>query len=187
MWTIACRTLVVTLAVGAALTPATAARADQADDRFAVAAGHYDRQQWKLAVEEFQAFLQTYPDDRRANQCVFFLGEALLQVGKFDDARERFRQYADREPEGKHVRAALFRAGEAAYLTGKFDAAKPDLEAFLAKYPGDRLGAYALPYLGDIASAGNDAAAAGYFRDGLARFPDGAMQDDCRCGLARAL
>ena len=179
MWTVACRTLVVTLAVGAAI--ATAARADQADDQFAVAAGHYDRQQWKLAVEQFQTFLQKYPDDRRANQCVFFLGEALLQVGKFDDAREHFRQYASREPDGKHARVSLFRAGEAAYLTGKFDVAKPDLDAFWAKYPSDRLGAYVLPYLGDIALAGdNAAAAAGHFREGLARFPDGPMQDNCR-------
>ena len=91
-------------------------------------------------------------------------------------------------PTGKYARAALFRSGEAAYLAGNFAAAKPDLEGFLAKYPHDRLIAYVLPYLGDIALSNNDfAAAAGYFRDGLKRFPDGQMQDDCRFGLGRAL
>ena len=121
-----------------AIGPTTAARGDEADDQFAVAAGHYDRQQWKLAVEEFQTFLDKYPHDRRVNRGVFFLGEALLQLGKLDDARRQFHQYVAREPGGKYARAALFRSGEAAYLAGNFAAAKPDLENFLAKYLGGR-------------------------------------------------
>jgi len=163
-------------------------RADDADDQFAVAAGHYDRQRWKLAIEEFQTFLQKYPNDRRTNQSGFFLGEALLQLGQFDEARQRFQQYSAREPEGKYARPALFRAGEAAYLAEKFDAAKADLDRFAAKYPTDQLNAFVLPYLGDIALAKNDAAAAAaYYRDALKRFPEGRLQDDCRLGLARAL
>ena len=55
-----------------------------------MAAGHYDRQQWKLAVEEFRTFVEKYPNDRRANECVFFLGEALLQLGNIDEARQQF-------------------------------------------------------------------------------------------------
>ena len=182
------RTLAVLLIAGIVVPSARTLRADDADDQFAVAAGYYDRQQWKSAVEEFQTFLQTYPNDRRANQCVFFLGEALLQVGKVDDARQQFHAYVERDPDGKYSRAALFRAGESAYLAGKPEEAKPDLERFLAKYPADRLNAYVLPYLGEIAAAKNEmAAAAGYFRDGLKRFPEGKLQDDCRLGLARAL
>ena len=61
-------------------------RADGADDRFAVAAGHYARRRWKLAAEEFQAFLQDYPNHASANQSVFFLGEALLQSGNSTEA-----------------------------------------------------------------------------------------------------
>jgi cellulose synthase operon protein C len=183
-----CRTLVVVSIVWVVWVPAGIVCADEADDQFAVAAGHYDRQQWKLAAEEFQTFLTKYPHDRRASQCVFFRGEALLQLGKLDDARGHFHKYATEQPDGKYARAALFRSGEAAYLAANFAAAKPDLERFLAKYPKDRLIAYVVPYLGDIALAGNDlATAVGHFRDGLARFPDGPMQDDCRFGLGRAL
>jgi TolA-binding protein len=188
MLTAICRTLFVTLMVWLVTAPVPAARATEADDQFAVAAGHYDRQQWKLAVEEFQTFLQKYSQDRRASQSLFFLGEALLQVGKLNDARERFHKYIEREPGGKFARAAQFRAGEAAYLAGSFAAARPDLDAFLAKYPEDRLNSYVLPYLGDIAlSAGDAAKAVAYFRDGLKRFPEGRLQDDCRFGLGRAL
>ncbi len=82
----------------------------------------------------------------------------------------------------------MFGSGEAAYLADDFVAAAPDLVQFLKKYPDDPLGALALPYLGNIALANNDApAAAGYFRDGLKRFPAGRLQDHCRLGLARAL
>ncbi len=172
----------------AALSISGVASASEADDQFAVAAGHYDRGRWKLAAEEFRAFTDKYPQDRRANQAVFFLGEALLQMGKLEEARAEFQKYANREPEGRYARATLFRYAEAAYLGGKYDAAKPDLQKFLQKYPNDRLNGFVLPYLGDIALAGNDpASAVDYFRDALKRFPDGSLQDDCRVGLARAL
>ena len=183
-----CRISILMVVAWAALCPATMLRADPSDDQFAVAAGHYDHGRWKLAVEEFRAFLETYPHDRRAGESVFLLGEALLQAGQFDDARRQFQSYIHREPQGKYVRPATFRVGEAAYLAGDFERAKPDLVRFLTEYPGDRLNAFVLPYLGDIALAGSDAAAAaGYFRDGLSQFPNGRLQDDCRIGLARAL
>jgi len=167
---------------------AGSARADEADDQFAVAAGHYARQQWKLAVEEFQVFLQKYPNHPKASQGTFFLAEAQLQVGDFLGAEAGFREYRKREPGGQFARPALFRSGEAARLTGKADLAKADLEQFQSTYPQDSLNAYVLPYLGDIALGRGDAAAAArYYRDGLSRFPQGRLQDDCRLGLARAL
>ncbi len=188
MPTSVCRLSIVLATIWAVASPAGLLRADEADDQFAVAAGHYERRQWKLAAEAFDAFLEKYPADDRVSRCVFFGGEALLQLGQLDTAREHFQKYLAREPDGDHARAALFRAGEAAYLANKPAAAKPDLEQFLAKYPNDRLAAYVLPYLGDIVLSNNDpAAAAALFADGLKRFPDGRMQDDCRLGLARAL
>ena len=57
---------------------ASPALAGPADDQYAVAAGHYSRKLWKLAVEEFEVFLEKYPDHARAAQSVFFLAEALL-------------------------------------------------------------------------------------------------------------
>jgi TolA-binding protein len=116
------------------------------------------------------------------------MGETLLQLGRYDDARQQFSLYLAAEPQGQYARSALFRLGESAYLAGNFAAAKTDLERFLAQYPKDEFNAYVLPYLGDIASSSGDMpTAARYFRDGLTRFPDGRLQDDCRFGLARAL
>ncbi len=176
------------MAVLAVVALSPVLRADSIDDQYALAAGYYERQQWQPAAEEFQKFAAANPNDPRAIVAVFFRAESLLQLGKLDEALPLFRHYLTGEPEGQNARAALFRAGETAYLLGNHAEAKPDLERFLAKYPDDRLGAFALPYLGNIALAAEDLPAAeGYFRDGLKKFPEGALQDDCRFGLARSL
>ena len=41
-------------------------RADEADDQYAVAAGHYQAARWSLAVDEFQSLLKNHPDYREA-------------------------------------------------------------------------------------------------------------------------
>ncbi|MBU4399212.1 MAG: tetratricopeptide repeat protein, partial [Planctomycetes bacterium] len=130
MVTLLNRILAFCILAGALLAGDASLRAGEADDLFAVAAAHYDRGRWKLAVEEFQTFLRKYPHDQRRNRCVFFLGEALLQLGKYDDARARFQEYVGREPSGQYAQAAMFRIGEAAYLAGNYDAAKADLDRF---------------------------------------------------------
>jgi len=174
--------------LAAAASASLPLRADEADDQYAVAAGHYARQRWKLAVDEFQTFLAKYPNHPKAGQGVFRLGEALLQAGRTAEAVKYFRLYLGREPAGDYARQAVFRLGETAYLAANYDAAQEDLDRFLEKYPNDQLNAYVLPYLGEIALARHDAPAAERrFRDGLQRFPQGRLQDDCRVGLGRAL
>jgi len=79
----------VILAAGLlAATAWGAVRADEALDQYAVAAGHYARQQWAFAAEEFEAYLREFPNHRMADQAVFFLGETLVQLGRYEEARE---------------------------------------------------------------------------------------------------
>jgi cellulose synthase operon protein C len=171
-----------------ALLAVASARGDEADDQFALAAGHYARQRWKLAIEEFHRFLTDFPDHPKANQCIYQLAEAQVQLGHADEAIKNLRLYLERDPTGGFARQALFRLGETEYLSGQHDEAQKHLEQFKQAHADDKLGAYVLPYLGNIASAKGDAAAAEkLFRDALARFPAGRLQDDCRVGLARSL
>lgn len=166
----------------------SAADLAEADDQYAVAAGHYAQQRWKLAAEEFRTFVTKYPQHPKHLPGLFYLGEALVQSGQYEEALQRFQQYMERAPGGEFARQAVFRIGEAAYLANKRPEAKAALQQFLQKYPEDGLNAYTLPYLGEIALEEKDwAGAERYFRQGLARFPDGRLQDDCRFGLARAL
>ncbi len=139
-------------------------------------------------MEEFQAFLDKYPNHAKYKQSLFFSAEAMVQVGRLEEAAGRFRAYLKQDPSGPYARSALFRAGEASYLTGKLGEAGIELRSFVEHYPADYLNSYALPYLGDIALSHKDCAAAeNYFRQGLDRFSQGPLQDDCRFGLARAL
>ena len=162
-------------------------RADEADTRFAAAAAEYNSRHWQAAADGFQAFVKEFPKDRRHAQSIVFLGEARLRLGQFDAARREYQRYLALEPDGKHARAASFRAAEAAYLAGNYDAANPELERFLARRPGDSLNARTLPYLGDIAAAkGDAAAAAGFYREALKQFPNGPLAADCRLALAKA-
>ena len=175
---------VLVLALAAALMP-VAARGDAADDQYAVAAGLYTRQQWKMAAEAAAAFLGKYPEHAEAAKARYLRADCLLRLRQYDEARKGFLDYLAQHPAGEHARWALFRAGEAAHLGNQPQAAEKELKAFLQKYPDDELAAYVLPYLGDIALAANDAATAErYYGQALARFPEGQLQDNCRLGLA---
>ena len=179
--------ILLAIALAGAMAPRLAS-ADAGDDQYKVAAGHYARSRWQLSIEEFQNLLGDYPDHPKAEQSAFFLAEALLQVDQLADARTQFRAFFEKHPESRFARQARFRAGEASYLLDELDIAKQELEAFRAKHPDDALDSFALPYLGEIALASDDfPLALQLFQQGLQRFPEGAMQDDCRFGLARAL
>lgn len=168
--------------------PGNLCLADEADDQYAVAAGVYARRQWKLAAEEFRSFVEKYPKHPKCAESLFFLGETLLQLEKYDLANVRFREYLQRQPQGEFALSASFRAAECLYFLNQFDRAKTELAAFAAKHSADKLNANVLAYLGNIALTQNDPAAAErQFRQCLTQFPEGAMQDDCRFGLARAL
>ncbi len=166
----------------------TMVRSEEADDQYAVAAAHYARQQWDLATEAFEEFLERWPQHAQSPASVFFLGESLIQQGNYEAARTRFDQSLAREPEGRFARQSLFRAGEAAYLLRDYDTAEDRLRNFVEQYPDDALNAYALPYLAQIdLEADHAEKARKQFATALERFPSGALANDCRLGLARAL
>ncbi|MBW3596674.1 MAG: tetratricopeptide repeat protein [Planctomycetes bacterium] len=163
------------------------ALAGPAEDQYAVAAGHYAAGRWKLAVEEFDAFLTRFPSHEMADAVRFFSGEALVQQGRYPEARQRFAEFLQRQPDHKHATQARFRSGEAAYLAGDAEAARRGLEEFRRLEPGHSLNGFVLPYLGDLALARGDAAAAqSYYSETLEKHPDSPLREGCRWGLARA-
>ena len=98
-----CRWL--TLAV--VLAP-TVAWADAALDQYTVAAGHYARGRWQLAVDEFDRFLERHADHERAAQAIFFSGESFIQLGNYAEARRRFETYLERFAEGRYAANRCF-------------------------------------------------------------------------------
>jgi TolA-binding protein len=183
------RAIIVKCVLAAALVKALAAVAcaGPGDDQFAVAAGHYAARRWQLAAEEFQRFQSEFPGHAKLSKATFFLGETLVQLGKFDEALLQFAAVLEAEPNGGYARQALFRSGECAFLANKADEAGAALARFRKLYSDDSLNAYVLSYLGELSlRAGDHDEAKAYFGDAIDRFADGPTGDDCRLGLAQA-
>lgn len=170
-----------------ALLPAAVAAAP-GDDQYAVAAGHYARGQWQMAADEFRTLLREYREHPRAGVAPFYLGEALVQLGQFDEAHAAFADFTRQNAASPHYKQALFRLGETSYLAGRGDAAKDELARFAQLHPDDPLNAYVAVYLGDLATDSQDwEAARQHYQRSLDRFAQGSLADECRFGLARAL
>ncbi len=91
---------IVILAAAAVLACAErhADAADQHQDRYQVAAGHYQQGRWQLAADEFRAFLAENPSGQSAERAHFYLGESLVQLRQFDQATAQFREYLRATP-----------------------------------------------------------------------------------------
>lgn len=163
------------------------AAADTADDQYAVASGHFRAKRWELAAEEFERFLQFWPEHHQAPAARFYLGEARMELRQFDAARKVLRELAPNRSFPFHARV-LFRIGQASWRLGDDADARRELAAFLDAYPKDLLCELALPYLADSHLAlGQFQEARDRYTQALDQFPDGRLTDDCRYGLARAL
>ena len=87
--------------------PARQLRADAGDDQYAVAAAHYSAQRWSLAVDEFRSLLKDHPEHRSATKSRFFLAEALMQMGRYDEAQAQFRDFLSHDPKSPFAVASV--------------------------------------------------------------------------------
>ena len=175
---------------GVVFAGSAAASAGPADDQFAVAAGHYSRGRWQWAADEFGRYIADFATDSRqqTDRALFYRGEALVQVGKYREAREQFVEFLERAPHHEYAKRALFRAAESAYLADDGPIARQALRRFRQTYPTDDLLQFVLPYLGELTfESGDTAAAQQIYVDALSRFPAGPLAEECQYGLGRAL
>jgi TolA-binding protein len=183
------RTIALVAALGAAGSPFVA-QADEADadDAFRSAAEHYAQRDWQAACDDFARMLADAPDDARASDARFHYGEALVQLGRYQQAGQEFDTLLSHDPEHRYARQALFRSGEAALLAGDRAAARRQLQAFRQRYPDDALNAIALSHLGRIErDEGNPAAAEPLLSAAVERYPRSPLVEQSRWGLAEAL
>jgi len=161
------------------------AKANEADDQFAVAADHYSAKRWDLAVEDFRKFIQDYPDSTKHAKALYFEAESLMQLDRNAEAYSLFIDVLAEEPSASFARPALFGAAEAAMLSGQVNEAQVRLLQFQSQYPADKLNAKVLMYRGDLAiRAGDMAQAEQFYRESLQRFADQPSADQCRLDLA---
>src|SRR4051812_19978124 len=164
------------------------ALADEADDQFAMAAGHYSAKHWDLAIDGFRNFLHDNPDSARHAKALFFEAESLAQLGRYAEASPLFLDAMAEQPNGPLARQSLFRVAEAAMKCGKIDEAQLRLAQFQMQYPSDKLNATVLLYLGTMSLRAGDAPAAERcFRQSVEKFGDMPSADECRLELVKAL
>ena len=165
-----------------------AARADQAADDYAAAVGFYKQSRWGLAEETFKKFLKDHPKHERVPFARLYLGLALTNLEKYDEARVVLRAFVKEYPNNQQVPQAMYRVAESSYFLDDLKSAEPEFQAFFAKSPEDPLREYALPYLGDtLLRLGKGEAAAASFQQAIKLYPQNKMLEDWRWGLAKSL
>jgi TolA-binding protein len=161
--------------------------AETADECFALASNHYQRGQWRQSIEYFRQLIDQHPQDPRVGSAIFYLGEALVQVKEYKQARVVFERFVRESPDHKFNQRGRFRIGETSYLAEQFEIAYQYLSEFYREYPQDDLMEYALPYLGQLEiDRGNTETGIAHFEEALQRFPNGILADECRFGLGLA-
>ncbi|MBC8868924.1 MAG: tetratricopeptide repeat protein [Planctomycetes bacterium] len=162
------------------------AAAQNADETYRVALGHYANGRWDVAEGQLESFLQVYPTDERAGTAMFMHAESLVQQGKYAAAKKGFLRLLEFDPHHCYSRQAIFRTGETSYLSGDSDEARRELGWFREHYPNDVLNAYTLNYLGEISLArGEGPLARSLYEESIRRFPKSAVAEQCRFGLGR--
>lgn len=162
-------------------------RADDAADRYNLAAGLYRQGRWQLAADSFREFLTNHPQHARAETAQFYLGLALINVENFDAARTALRDYLKKYQQGEHRSDAMYRVAECSYLLNDLNAARGELRSFIERNPKHTLLEWALPYYGDaLFRLGEFKAAAAEFEKALQEFPKGNLAEDAKFSLARA-
>ena len=165
-----------------------AARADQAADDYAAAVGFYKQSRWGLAEETFKKFLKDHAKHERVPFARLYLGLALTNLEKYDEARTVLRAFVKEYPNNQQVPQAMYRVAESSYFLDDLKSAEPEFQAFFAKSPEDPLREYALPYFGDtLLRLGKADAAAVNFQQAIKLFPQSKMLEDSRWGLAKSL
>ncbi|MCA9077168.1 MAG: tetratricopeptide repeat protein [Planctomycetaceae bacterium] len=161
--------------------------ADATDD-YNVSLRLYKNESWEPAVETLRAFLKAAPNHEKAPNAQLYLGQALVHLRRFDEARPVFREFVRNHTEHPDIDLGRYRVAECSYFLNDFPTARKEFAEFLDQAPAEHtLNEWALLYLGETElRIGNMQEAANAFEQLLAQNGDSALVDDARFGLARA-
>ena len=164
------------------------AEAQTTNEKYGIAAGHYERQEYDQAIEKFREVIEQFPSTRQAAISYFFLGESFVQKSDYQSAFPAYQIFLERLPFDKYARRAEFRLGECAFRLGWGEKASTFLEDYFESYPNDRLNEFVLTYLGELRIKRNEPQLAiQVLERALSKFPDSANVPRNRFSLARAM
>jgi tol-pal system protein YbgF len=114
---------------------AVAPPSDSPKDYYDLAYGYVLRKDYALAEDAFTAFLKKFPQDRRAPDAQFWLGESLFQRQDYDAAASSFLDLSTKH--GSHTKApdALLRLAQSLAAMKQKEMACATLAEVTRKYP----------------------------------------------------
>jgi tol-pal system protein YbgF len=122
--------------------------AEGADALYRSALTEFTRQNFDQAVQGFQTFAQSFPQDVRAADASYWLAESLRGQGSYGGAAKAFEDFLRSHPDSPKFATAQVRHGEALLLSGDKVAGCAALERAQSQHPRTRAGALAKELLG---------------------------------------
>jgi tol-pal system protein YbgF len=95
----------------------------------------YSINQFSLAVQGFQAYLNYYPKSDLADDAQFMIGQSYFQDGKFQEAVNAYTRVIMNYPGTNAVPEAYYKRGLALERIGQVDAAKQSYETVIKELP----------------------------------------------------
>jgi tol-pal system protein YbgF len=108
---------------------------DSAKDTYDLAYGYVLRKDYALAEDTFQAFLKKYPNDRRAADAQFWLGESLFQRQRYDAAAQAFLELSTKHTGHAKAPEALLRLAQSLAAMNQKEMSCATLAEVGRKYP----------------------------------------------------
>ena len=99
----------------------------------------YTTGQWALAIQGFEAYIETFPRSELADNAQFYIGQTYFADGRFEDAVVAFDHVLAGYPEGDAVPEASYKLGEALNRLGEADRAKATFAFVVENYPGSTM------------------------------------------------
>jgi tol-pal system protein YbgF len=114
---------------------AVAPPSESPKDYYDLGYGYVLRKDYALAERTFDAFLKKFPDDRRAADAQFWLGESLFQRQRYDEAASAFLDLSTRHRTHAKAPESLLRLGQSLAALNQKEMACATLAEVGRKYP----------------------------------------------------
>ena len=99
----------------------------------------YTTGQWALAIQGFEAYMETFPRSELTDNAQFYIGQTYFADGRFEDAVVAFDHVLANYPEGDAVPEASYKLGKTLNRLGDADRAKAAFAFVVENHPGSTM------------------------------------------------
>jgi tol-pal system protein YbgF len=114
---------------------ASKSKSDAASAAYMKAFGLYSADQYGMAIDSFNAFLEAFPSTAYAANAQYWLGECYYSQSDLPKAIEAFRKVVDKYPKGKKTPDAMLKIGYTLIAMKEPEKAREILTTLSEKFP----------------------------------------------------